>query len=143
MDDWRSIYRGTRESAELLARELEKVGLRSFLDSRPGLDGAPSALDAESIGVFVPPREFDTAREVARQWLAQRAQNVSTLSQRIARVFGLSLLPPVLWYLTSALFQVHHPRPAHLLITWVVSLVALARMEHRRHHNERIEWPEA
>lgn len=141
MDDWRSIFRGTRESAELLAGELEKAGLRSFIDSRPGPYVTKSGTRAMTIGVLVPPQEFDAAQEVARQWRSHQAQSVSTLSQRIARIFGLSLLPPALWYLTSALFQVHHPSLAHLLITWIVSLVVLARVEHRRHRNERVELP--
>jgi len=66
---------------------------------------------------------------------------VSTLSERLARVFGLSLVPPALWFVTSAIFQIHKPTLAHLAITWLVSLVALAQVEHRRHRNETVRWP--
>jgi len=141
MHEWRSVFSGTRESADSLARELESAGLRAFADSKPGSYVTKSGSREWSTAVLVPPQEFDRAVEVTRQWRSRQSRNVSTLSARLARIFGLSLVPPALWYITSAIFQVHKPMLAHLVITWLVSLVALAQVEHRRRRNETIRWP--
>ena len=132
MLDWRLLFSGTAESARDLARELNRHGVRSFVEDRKGAMDARAGIKEQRSVVLVPPGEMDRADAVAQEWHAQNQRDVSRLSAQLRRVLLLGSLPPAAWILTSwALGRSVESERGWLAGAWAVSLIWAAQMEHR------------
>jgi hypothetical protein len=140
VQDWPSVFSGSAESARDLASELEARGLRSFVDDRQGPVVSPHGGRASFSVVLVSPEDAERALLVAREWHSQNRQDAHQLTGRLARVLGASLVLPAAWGLGHLLAPQLLPAPEfHWLVgIWLVSLLAVAQIENRRHTRERI-----
>ena len=141
MDDWHSLYSGNELAARGLADQLTRAGVRVF--QRP-LDGpvmTPTGARAHGSEVLVPPESLERAQRVLEEWHRHQPDRVDGLSRRLLVMAFLSLAPVALWVGLHAVRgpEIPPPTPAGAGILWIVSLVVLTQLEHRRRRTERIE----
>ena len=141
MEGWTRVYSGPGPAARSLAEVLDRDGMRVFerLEERSHFaDGGTSVPQTE---VWVPHEDGDRAVRMISHWSTHNVERVGGLTARLLRLLAISAVLPVGW-LGAALLAPHRvPLPTFeaLGLAWVVLLVFLAQLEHRRHRRERID----
>ena len=141
MDDWHTLFSGNEEATKGLSDAVAAAGLRVYTRTTQGPIVTRSGGRAYSTEVLVPPEAREEAEQITLHWRAQHAHRVSELSFRIGRIALLSLAPVSMWWCTHLLGIKHVPIPTieWSLVIWILSVVAIAQVEHRRRRSERIE----
>jgi hypothetical protein len=137
VDDLVPLFSGTPEANLALARLLDEAEIHCLLREAPGSRGQKSV-------VLVPATELEEARVVLRGWLAASTQRADSLSRRLARIIPLGLMPAAVWLIAWLAIpaELPGPLPVWLVGLAVVGLAVVARVENRRHHDERIRFPD-
>jgi hypothetical protein len=101
VEDWPRLFSGTEESAKLLADELDREGLHSFVQSNPGPYLTKTGYRKWTSAVLVPPDELEDAIAVAQRWRSAHPEKVGSISRRITAILVLSALLPGCWLLLA------------------------------------------
>jgi len=137
--DWHSIFEGNLPSARALASILESKGLHPFIDDRQGPIFSGTGRRAPFSVVSVSPDEAERAGSILRHWEVSNVLEARSLTHRLARIFGLSLIPELIWLFGYLIAPRFFPQLnlGGLLGLWLVSLIAIAQKK-QRHHREQM-----
>jgi hypothetical protein len=137
--DWHSIFEGNAPSARALTSILESKGLHPFIDDRQGpiISGTRGRVPYSV--VLVSPDEAERAGSILRHWEVSNVLEARSLTHRLARIFGLSLIPELIWLFGYLIAPRFFPQLnlGGLLGLSLVSLIAIAQKE-QRHHREQL-----
>ena len=134
MQDWCELFVGNDLAARDLAETLERRGVRAFVDDRVGPIVSRTNDRSRFSVVLVPPERSERAQGILREWEDTNRRDVHALTGRLLRILTFSFVPPLLWVLGRWVDPAEVPElnEGWLLGLWLVSLVVIAQVEHRR-----------
>ncbi|MCH7869842.1 MAG: hypothetical protein IH881_19270 [Myxococcales bacterium] len=140
MDDWGIIYSGSAESAESLAEQIAdaKLLVHKRVERGPIVDRSGGRTYVTHVSV--PPECEAKAVVILDSWRRRGATRAAVTLRRLFTVLLLSFIPPSLWLGTGWLGIAGTAFPKLNLVfgLWMISLVVVAQIEHRRYTRERI-----
>lgn len=143
MDLTECLYSGPPESARALAAELERQGVRCFVEDLFEFSVHSGSSVATAAELRVAPEDLDRARLMHDQWAALAASRISGTLHRVAWVLFFGALPPVVWIVSAWVAPESTPEPtlAGVAFVLLVSVVVVGQIEDRRFKAERLTAP--